>query len=186
MNVLHALWQPILLSSAFVFIASALVHMALPWHKGDFGKVPDEDKVMDALRPFGIPPGDYMVPRCSSSAEMKAPGFSEKLRRGPILVATVMPNGPFQMGRSLFLWFLYLVAVSALSACAAWHSLPAGPGDRKIFHLVGALSFLGYAGALWQHPIWYRSSWSTTVKSTIDALVYAGLTAGTFVWLWPR
>jgi len=27
---------------------------------------------------------------------------------------------------------------------------------------------------------------SMTIKSTIDGLIYAAITAGTFVWLWPR
>jgi hypothetical protein len=47
-------------------------------------------------------------------------------------------------------------------------------------------AFLGYAGALWQMSIWYRRAWSTTIKATVDGLIYALLTAGTFGWLWPR
>jgi hypothetical protein len=39
---------------------------------------------------------------------------------------------------------------------------------------------------LWQMSIWYRRSVSVTMKSTIDGLVYACLTAGVFGWLWPR
>ena len=57
---LSALWLPILLSAVVVFIASSLIHMASPWHKGDYPMMPNQDKVMDALRPFAIPPGDYM------------------------------------------------------------------------------------------------------------------------------
>jgi hypothetical protein len=40
--------------------------------------------------------------------------------------------------------------------------------------------------ALWQMSIWYRRAWSTTIKSSIDGLIYACLTAGTFGWLWPK
>lgn len=47
-----SLWLPILLSAVFVFILSGVFHMALPWHKKDFQKVPEEDKVRDALRSF--------------------------------------------------------------------------------------------------------------------------------------
>ena len=63
MTALPALWLPILLSSVIVFVVSSVIHMALPWHKSDYPPIPNEDKVMDALRPFAIPPGDYMVPR---------------------------------------------------------------------------------------------------------------------------
>jgi hypothetical protein len=40
--------------------------------------------------------------------------------------------------------------------------------------------------ALYQMTIWYRRALGTTFRSTVDGLVYALLTAGTFGWLWPR
>jgi hypothetical protein len=187
MTVLHTLWLPILLSSVFVFVASSIIHMALPWwHKGDYAKVPQEDKVMDALRPFATPPGDYIVPMCSGSAEMKSPEFGEKLKKGPVMVLTVMPNGQVNIGKSLCLWFLYLIVVSIFTGYVALHGLPFGAGYPRVFRVAGVASLLGYAAALWQMPIWYHRSCSTTIKATVDGLIYAGLTAGTFGWLWPR
>jgi len=56
----------------------------------------------------------------------------------------------------------------------------------QVFRLAGTVAFIGYALALWQMSIWYRRQWRTTIVSTIDGLIYAGLTAGTFGWLWPR
>lgn len=187
MTVLHALWLPILLSSVFVFLASSVIHMVLPWwHNSDALKVQNEDKVMDAMRPFAIPPGDYMVPRCSSMQEMRAPGFKEKMNKGPVVVMTVLENGNPGIGKSLVLWFLYLVVVNVFAAYISCHALPIGAAYRQVFRFAGATSFLGYSAALWQFSIWYRRSWVTTIKSTIDGLVYCGLTAGTFGWLWPR
>jgi hypothetical protein len=186
MTVLHTLWLPILLSSVFVFLASALIHMALPWHRGDFPKMPDQDKAMDALRPLAIPPGDYMVPGCTSRSERRSPEFAEKLRNGPVMVVTVFPNGPYPMGRSLVLWFVYLAAVSFLAGFAALHALPVGTVCTRVFRLVGVTSFLGYSAAVWHGSIWYGRSWRTALKDTIDGLVYAGITASTFGWFWPR
>jgi hypothetical protein len=187
MTVLCTLWIPILVSSVFVFVASSIIHMALQfWHKGDYGKMPQEDKVMEALRPLSIPPGDYMVPNCDNMAEMRTEAFKEKRRTGPVFVATVMPSGEFGIGKSLLLWFLYLLAVSYLSGYVACHALSVGARYTSVFRIVGMTSFLGYSGALWQMSIWYRRSWVTTIKSTIDGLLYAGLTAGTFGWLWHR
>ncbi|MGA2017512.1 MAG: hypothetical protein ABSH26_11190 [Opitutaceae bacterium] len=187
MTVLHALWLPILLSSVFVFVASFILHMALPWwHKSDYSKLPNEDKVMDAVRPFAIPPGDYMVPLCSNPSEMKSPEFTEKLKKGPVMMVTVMPNDCFGMGKSLTLWFLYLVVVSLFAAYVSCHALAIGANYKHVFRIAGTTSFLAYAAALWQMSIWYRRSWLTTIKATIDSLIYAGLTAGTFGWLWPR
>ena len=186
MNLLLSLWLPILLSAVFVFIASSVIHMFLPWHKGDYLKVPGEEKFRDAVGPLALPPGDYMVPRCDSMQEMKAPAFAEKMKQGPVLMMTVMPNGVMGVGRSLALWFVYLVVVSGFAAYVAAHALPVGASYRHVFRFAGVTAFLAYAGALGQFSIWYRRSWGTTLRATIDGLIYAGLTAGTFGWLWPR
>src|ERR1039457_4595121 len=107
MTGLHALWLPILLSAVLVFVMSSIIHMVSPWHKGDYPKMPNEDKVMDALRPLAIPPGDYMVPRPADMKDMKSTEFAEKMNKGPVMVLTVMPNGPMAMGKTFVLWFIY-------------------------------------------------------------------------------
>src|SRR5437879_11855223 len=101
MTGLAALWLPILVSSVLVFVVSSAIHMASPWHKSDYPKVPNEDRLRDALRPLAIPPGDYMVPRPSSREEMRSPDFADKIRKGTNLVMTVIPNGTESRGRSL-------------------------------------------------------------------------------------
>src|SRR5512138_383390 len=111
MTGLSALWLPILLSAVFVFIASSLIHMASPWHKSDYPKLKNEDKVMDALRPLAIPPGDYLIPCPSSREEMRSPEFAQKVKAGPMIGFTVMPSGGISMRRNLILWFVYCVAV---------------------------------------------------------------------------
>ncbi len=183
---LHLLLLPILLSGVLVFLVSSLIHMALPWHKNDYRAMPDQDKVQGVLRPFAISPGDYMLPRPSSMKDMRSPEFKEKHEKGPVIIATVLPNGQTGMGRSLLLWFLYALAVSFFAAYVAGRALPAGTDYLRVFRFVGTTAFLGYTLALWQMWIWYRRSLATTVKSTIDGLVYACLTAGVFGWLWPR
>ena len=186
MTALHSLWLPILLSSVFVFVLSSLIHMATPWHKGDYLKVPDQDKVMDALRPFGIPPGDYMFPRCDSMQEMRSQEYLDKLRRGPVAIFTVLPNGMMSMARAMSLWFLYLVVVGVFSAYVAGRALPFGARYLAVFRFAGVTAFAAHALALWPTVIWYRRSVGATIRSTIDGLLFALVTAGTFGWLWPR
>lgn len=186
MITLASLWLPILLSAVFVFVASSIVHMVLPWHKNDFRKTPNEDAVMESLRTFSIPPGDYMMPRCETTSEMKSPEFKAKMERGPVIVYTVHPTGHYALGKNLAQWFVYLLVVSALSAYLASKTLRLGVPYHRVFGVVGIASFLGYAAALWQNSIWYGRSWWTTLKSTIDGAVYAAIAAGTFGWLWPR
>jgi hypothetical protein len=124
MTGLSALWLPILLSSVLVFVASSIIHMFLPWHKNEYPKVPNEKETMDALRPLAIPPGDYMMPRCEGNQEMHSPEFTEKLKQGPVMVLTVLPNGPFSMGRNLTLWFIYCVVVGTFAAYVADERYP--------------------------------------------------------------
>lgn len=183
---LTALWLPILVSAFFVFVASSVLHMATPWHKGDFKQVPNEDGFIGAVRPLAIPPGDYMMPRPASMEEMKSAEFKEKMNKGPVMVLTVMPSGDMGMGRALALWFLYDVVVSIFAGYIAGRALPAGANYLHVFRFAGATAFVGYSLALWQTVIWYKKSGWTVFKQTIDGLIFAFLTAGTFGWLWPR
>jgi len=186
MTALSTLLVPIVLSAVIVFVASSIIHMALPWHRSDYPKVPDEQRVRDALRPLAIPPGDYMIPRASSMQDMKSPEFVAKMNEGPVMVVTVLPNGPWTMGKNLAQWFVYSIVVGVFAAYVAGTALPPGAPYPRVFQLVGVTAFIGYALALWQLSIWYRRDWMTTVKSNVDGLIYGLLTAGTFGWLWPH
>ncbi len=185
MTGISSLWLPILLSSVIVFLVSAVVHMAPLWHKSDYPRVPNEDGFMNAVRPFAPPPGDYMVPRAYGAAEMKSPEFAEKMRVGPNMLVTVIPNGPWSMGRNLGMWFAYVVVVGILTAYVAGRALPPGTDYLAVFRFAGVAAFLSYSVALWQMPIWFRRSWRLTIWATIDGLIFALLTAGVFGWLWP-
>jgi hypothetical protein len=69
------------LSAVVVFLASSIVHMVMTYHRTDFGKLPSEAEISDSLRRFNLPPGDYIMPHCSSPAEMKTPEFKRNGRR---------------------------------------------------------------------------------------------------------
>jgi hypothetical protein len=186
MVALASLWVPILLSAVIVFAASSVIHMAPFWHRGDYPKMPREAEALEALRPLQIPPGDYFIPRAQGMQEMRTSEFKEKLNRGPVAVLTVMPNGQIHMGRNLVQWFVFLIAVGLCSAYVAGRTLPPGTPYLKVFQVVGTTAFMGYVLALCELSIWYRRSWSLTLKAAFDGLIYAGLTAGTFGWLWPH
>lgn len=186
MDFLATLWMPILLSAVLVFVVSSLIHMVLGYHAGDYKKLPSEDAVMDALRKFDIPAGDYHVPRCESMKDMKSPQFLEKMNKGPVALMTFMKTGAPSMGKSLFLWFLYSVIVSVFAAYLCDRALGPQPHYLAVFRMVGCAAFMGYALALMQNSIWYGRNWCTTIKTMFDGLIYALVTAGVFGWLWPR
>jgi len=180
------LWLPILVSAALVFVASSIIHMVLPYHRSDYRQMPSEAEVMEALRKFAIPPGDYVVPHGGGPEAMKSPAFREKLARGPVFTATVMKSGPFTLGPQLTQWFVFCVVVSVLAAYVAGRA--AGPGTEYlvVFRFAGTTAFIGYSVARWADTIWFKRSWVTTAKSTLDGLIYGCLTAGVFAWLWPQ
>jgi hypothetical protein len=179
------LWLPILLAAILVFVASSIIHMFLGYHSGDFAKVPAEDRVRAALSETEIPPGDYAIPHAESAKAMGNPEFVEKMKEGPVALLTVRPKGPPSMGPTFVQWFAFCAVVGVFAAYLAGRTLPAGAPYLEVFRVTGTAAFLGYALALWQGSIWYGRKWSTTFKSTLDGVIYAGLTAGVFGWLWP-
>src|SRR5262252_1428599 len=156
---LTALWAPILLSGVLVFLASFVIHMVLPYHRKDYGRVPSEDAVMDDLRKYSIPPGDYFVPCAGGPAEMKTPEYKAKVAKGPLLLLTVLPAEAYAMGRRLVQWLLYTLVVGTIAGHVA---AVLGPGAHRsyVFHVAALVAFAGYALALWQNSIWYSKKWS--------------------------
>ena len=180
------LWLAILLSAVFVFVASSIIHMVLPIHKGDHKKMPGEAEVMAAMRTQGLQPGDYMFPSASSMKECGSPEMVEKFTQGPVGFLTVIPSGPPAMGKSLVQWFLYSVLISIFVAYIGTFRLAPGTHYMEVFRLTGTVAIIGYAVGNIPASIWKGQSWGTTVKFIFDGVVYGLVTAGTFGWLWPQ
>ena len=58
------------------------------------------------------------------------------------------------------------------------------PPYLEVFRVAGTTAFIAYAAGVWPQSIWYSRPWSTTLKHTLDGLIYGLLTGGTFGWLW--
>jgi hypothetical protein len=185
MVALTSLWLPILVSAVLVFLASSVIHMVLGYHSTDYGRLPREDDVQQALRPFNIPPGDYILPCAGSMKAMSDPVFKEKWEKGPVATLTVMPAGISSMGAQLAQWFVYCALIAFFSGYVASRTIPPGANYLIVFRVVGTTAFMAYALGMWQMTIWYRKSATTSLKNTVDSLIYACLTAGAFGWLWP-
>ncbi len=78
---LAALWLPIVVSAVIVFVASSIMHMVLPYHKSDYKQLPDEDKVLSALRPLNLQRGLYVFPLLHSRKHEVA-GDRRKVQAG--------------------------------------------------------------------------------------------------------
>lgn len=181
-----SLWLPIILSAVAVFIVSTIIHMALPYHKSDFKKLPSETEILDVMSKAAIPPGEYMMPYAGNMKETRTPEFIEKWKKGPTAFLAVVKGGASpSMTKGLVLWFIYAIVVSIFAAYVGQRALEAGSAHLRVFKFTGAVAFAGYVLALWQQTIWYGRPVSTNLKSSFDGLIYAIVTAAIFGWLWP-
>jgi len=180
---LTMLWLPILVSAVFLFIAANILWMALPfWHGKDYSKLPDEKTVLDALS--AAKSGQYIVPRVDW--KKLTPEERTAMQNGPTAYMLVRNPGKFALGKGLVLYFLYMLVITAFVGCLAGHVLPIGADYRHVFHVAGPIGFLAFAFRGVSDSIWYGKPWLVSIKEMIDGLIYAGLIAGTFGWLWPR
>ena len=182
---LSALWLPILLSAVMVFIASSIMHMLLPYHRGDYQPLPDEDKVLAALRAAGLKRGLYMFP-FSTRKEMTSPATIEKFKLGPVGMLTVFPSGSIVMPKFLGMWFAYCLIIGFFVAYLASLTVAPGAPYLAVFRVAGTAAFLPHGVGHLSNGIWRGQPWGVALKEVFDGLVYALLTAGTFAWLWPH
>jgi hypothetical protein len=141
---------------------------------------------MQALRPFNIPPNHYVTPHPGSGDYMKSPEYDARRAAGPVMILTVMPSGPWKIGRMMGLWFLFAVVVSAIVGCLVGAIVPPGGRTHAVFHHAAVITFLSYAMGAVPLSIWYGRKWSTTLRTAADALLYALATGWIFAMLWPK
>ena len=182
---LTALWLPILLSAVIIFVASSIMHMLLKYHQSDYSQLPDEDKILAALRPANLKRGLYVFPFCTHK-DMKSPALIEKYKQGPVGFLTIVPNGPPAMPKFLAQWFIYCLVISYFVAYVTAHGVTAGAPYRVVFRVAGVAAFMAYGLGHLSNGIWKGQTWTATIKEVADGIVYGLLTAGTFGWLWPR
>src|SRR5688572_4015594 len=154
-----SLWLPILVAAVLVFVMSSIIHMFLNYHQGDYSKVPDEDRLMEALRPFNLPPGDYVFPHAAGMEAMKSEAFQQKVAKGPIAFVTVLRTGRVSMGPQLTQWFAFSLLVGIVSAYLAGRLLAPGADYLQVFRVTGTVAFACYSMALMQASIWFGHNW---------------------------
>ena len=181
-----SLWLPILLSAVFVFILSSLIHMVFGYHTNDYKKLPNEEGIAEILRKSSVPDGSYMLPRAASMKEFGTPEHQAKIKKGPNGVFTIWGGTTPSMAGPMIQWFFFSILIGILAAYITGRALEPGAHYLAVFRFAGATTFIAYAMGSWPESIWYKRPWSTTLKNTFDALLYALVTAGTFGWLWPR
>jgi hypothetical protein len=159
--------------------------MVLPFHRSDYRQLPEEDKLLAALRSTGLQRGLYAFPFCTHK-DMKSPAIQEKYKQGPVGLLTVFPSGPPAMPKFLGLWFVYCLLTGLFTAYLTGRTVPFGAHYRVVFRVAGTAAFMTYSLGPLANGIWKGLPWSMVFKESFDGLIYSLLTAGTFGWLWPR
>lgn len=182
---LFSLWLPILLAAVIVFVASAIIHMVLPYHRSHYRQLPDEDKVRAVLRSSNLAPGLYHFPFCTHK-DMNSEAVKAKQKEGPVGFMTIYPNGPVNLPKFLVQWFVYCLIVGFVVAFLAGHTLFPGTHYRVVFRTVGVAAVLAYAIGPLSNGVWKGFPWRMVLLEAFDGVIYGFLTAGTFGWLWPH
>ncbi|MFM9995239.1 MAG: hypothetical protein ACKVU4_05500 [Phycisphaerales bacterium] len=195
MDFLAHLWLPILLSAAAVWVAGAIVWMALPHHKGDFARLPDEDGFRAFVRTSAIPAGSYGFPDFGSHADANSPEGKKKFAEGP--VGTIIVWGKISMGRNMLITFLVHLVVSALIGYVGWAALPHGPPTlgpgggvagstfAHVFQVLGTVGVLAYSFAFIPNGVWFGQRSRAIVMCILDGVVYGLITGAVFAAMWP-
>ncbi|MCB0278932.1 MAG: hypothetical protein KDD94_05490 [Calditrichaeota bacterium] len=183
MDFLSALWLPIVLSAIFVWITSAIIWMAMPHHKSDFHKLPDEEAARDTLGKQNLSPGFYVVP-FAMGPDAQKPENQKKFEEGPNLYITAVPKGLPAMGKAIGQSVIFYLIVAVFVAYVLSHSLSADASYLAVFRIAGTIAFMAHSFALIPQSIWFGKPWGSTFKDMADALIYGLLTGGTFGWLW--
>jgi len=184
MNI-SELWLAILLSGLFCWIASALIHMLIKYHNADYKQLKNQDEVSATLKSSSPAPALYSLPYCSDMKQMADESMQKKFNDGPVAMIFVLPNGMPAMGKLLALQILFFIVGAALIAYLSSMSIAAGSDSMLVFRSVFVASFLTYGWAQIPYSIWMGQPWSNCIRYLIDALIYAGITAVVFTWLWP-
>src|SRR5437879_11612158 len=140
---LTALWLPILLSAIIVYVASAIMHMLLPYLRSDYQRLPDEDKLLVAWRSAGLKRGLYVFPFCTHK-EMKSAVVIEKYKQGPVGMMTVLPGGPPVMPKFLGMWFVYCLIIGFFVAYLTGRTVAPGAHYLAGLRVAGTAAFLAY------------------------------------------
>ncbi len=184
MEFIGQLWLPILVATAFCFIASAVLWMMGPHHKADWKGLSNQDAVIAALRQGNPSAGAYMFPFADRKDKTAFEASMKLWAEGPAGILYVYPRGRLGMGGMMAKQLIFFLVVNALIALLASRTIATPMPYLRVFKIIVTVAFMTYALGTVPESIWFGRPWRHWLSNALDAAIYAGLTAGTFGWLW--
>ncbi len=167
------LWLPIVVGAVAVHIASTLAWTVLPHHVPEWRPMPDERELVALLKKHATPAGQYVFPH--PKGENPDPKAS---CQGNLIVYDKPISMGAAIGKTLAFFFLATFVIAYLA------SLGLSPASTRldVFRFVFVAGLLTHVAGRFPGAFWFKRK---TLLDSIDGTVYALLTAGVFVWLWP-
>lgn len=167
-----------------VFFASFVAWTLLPHHKPDLKRLPDESAFFSAVKPLGLPPGNYLFPQPASPAEYKSEEFQNAYRAGPWGVLTLGKSQPV-FPRNLALVFMSYLAVCFLAGYLTSLAVPPDASFGSVFRVSFTACSLGFVFGGLPNDIFFMRPRRFVVTCLIDAIVFAAIGGAMLALLWP-
>ncbi len=87
------------------------------------------------------------------------------------------------MTPQMVMMFAYNLFIAVLCAYFVSRTAAVDANYMDIFRISSAVAFIAYGVAFVQESVWFGRPWSSTMKTFLDAAIYAGVTGGVFGWL---
>ncbi len=180
-----SVWLAVVVSALAVWIASALIHMVLGYHRADYRGFSNEDEVRAAIRKGNPAPGYYCLPHVPDMKRLAEPAVKAKFVEGPRALVALVPSGPPTMGKELGMWLVLNLVVAFLVGYVARMTLSPGSDPMAVLRLAATVTFVAYGIGPLVDRIWRGIPTGNAVRALIDAVIYAVVTGAVFFWLWP-
>lgn len=180
---LWSLWLPMLLAGLGVHVMSFLCWVVFPHHKGDWRKMPNEDRFLDLLRQSGIGQGNYSFPGMATPEEYKSPEFQARYQAGPRGLLAVWDDQVPNMGANMAKTVVFFVFASFCLGYLSTLALKPGDDFLTVFRFFGTAGLLTFSFAGIPNAIWFR--WKIA-GHLADGVLYSLTLAVIYAALWPQ
>lgn len=183
MDMLLAIWLPIVLAAAAAWFWSFLSWAILGIHKPETRKLPDEDAFLNAVRSLNLPPANYFFPYLEHNT--KDPAALEKWHRGPCGKLSIWSPNVNMAGNMLATLGVCLLTAFLIGYVASV-TLPRGTDFMRVFQVCGTMGVLGYSFSQLPNLIWFQGGKRAMVTCVFDGIVQGLATGLIFAALWPK